>query len=429
MLDEFEDNSSKMSYIGFYYLVNQVVEGEKLNLTVKNAIDDTYSYLGIENDFYYDYESIDIILLINCFEICKSIFLASYDKGYEYIEESNDFISTLSLGDLGYHEKLKILRNCLAHNDYDYSSYMSMWVSSEWRGLNVGFSIDIIDFYNYTRSHLQSLHQVWGSSIYIGEPSNDIKISTFEDAKEYVHQCLVNSGEASASYILQILENDDFLEIINLAISSSVDCIKKNIIKDLNSYIEFTRRNIVQCLDTFDTLFDFIESVRFHLNYDRQNCLDYQYALISDNYFNYCVNFKKFGMYRANFVKEWEELGGVYNFYQGLDVKQDMNELLEKAIKNFSIFFYSRSLNEGNDFPYDKFVVSYPISCTEADIKRHLRNSTAHRNYSIEGECLIFKDYNKRTNKLTFKGKIEYFHMKNFILNNFYSLPYEGAYY
>jgi len=424
-----EDSPIKMSYTGFYYLVNQVVEGGENNLTVKDAIDNTYSYLGIENDFYYDYESLDVILLMNCFELCKSVFLTSYDKGYDCSDIEDAFINSLSLGSVPYSERVRFFRNCLAHDDYDYDGYMSMSISNTWNGESINTSVDIIDFYNYTRLHLCSLHRIWNKDVCINEISEFKDIHTAEDAKEYIQECLSGVSEERRRFISKIVENDDFIELVDVVTSLGCDDVKHMLTRELNEYIRISSKNIIQTIDTFDNLFDFIECVRFHLHYCRQNCLEHQYALISDNYFNYCINHNKNGMYKPNYKTEWEELGGVYKFYLGLDVKQNMNEELEKAIRNFSVFFYIRAFNEDSYFPYDKFNLIHPVSCSESDIKRHLRNSAAHRNYSIDKDHLIFKDYNQRNRKLTFEGSIEYGYLKESILSNYTYLPYEGAYY
>ena len=202
-----------MSYISFYYLINQVVDGGKSNLTVKDAIDNTYSYLGLENDFYYDYESLDRIFLINTFELCKSVFLTSYDKGYDQIGVDNSFIEPLLAGCVPSSDKVRAFRNCLAHDDYTFDDKMSIIVTSTWDRQAFTFSIDVIDFYNYTRGHLFSLHDVWNEKICFNEISDFRGIFTIEDAEEYIQESLNQISEDKRHFISKILLNEDFSDL------------------------------------------------------------------------------------------------------------------------------------------------------------------------------------------------------------------------
>lgn len=425
-------NEIKASLTGFYHLINSVIDARSNNQTVKDAIGSTISFLQIEDDFYYDYESIDRLLLVNAFELCKSVFLTAYDKGtlskgYEdQIIESFFQDSSIPKSDT-----IKVLRNCLAHDDYSYQGYMQISINSDWNSKEINISINIIDFYNYTHKHITSLWDIWQSNTEITSADDKRDIDNISEANLFIEDCLNNTKQSELkSYVKNVLvKNDDFKDLLSVLLDIGLPDLDKEILSELNSYVEIFRTNILHSLDTFETLFEFIESIRFHLNYDRQKCLENSYALISDNYFNYCIEYKKSGMYKPNFKEEWDEMNGIYKFYTNLDVKLNIEDELKTAVSNYSVFLYVKSLTNDRYFPYDKIKLIFPKNCTRQELIRHLRNSAIHRNYHLTGNELHFKDYNLKTGKLTFDGILNYMDLKNAILSNYHYVPYESPFY
>lgn len=420
--------------VGFYYLINYIIEGKENEISVKEAIDSTIAYLRIENDFYYDYESIDRILLVNIFEMCKSAFLTYVDKGImDDLNAADGFIDYIFLQvNNDNSEKIKVFRNCLAHENYTFSGYMNIEIESCWGNVKLNSTFGIIDFYNFVRKITEKLDRTWEERNCIIEYLNDDRIVTsIDEAKGYIKDCINQSHQvANKNYIENnILLNDDFNRFMKLILSVANSDVKSELVRELNNYICEVRTNVAQSIRTFIPLFDFCETVRFYLNFDRQSCLEHEYALLYDNYFNYCIKYKKEGMYKPNFKLEWEEMNGEYVFYTNLDIRSDMEKELKEAIYNFSVFSYAYVLNEEKFFPYDKVKLICPNICTNDDLRRHLRNSAIHRNYRIENDILIFKDYNLRSKKLTFEGKLPYLDLKEAILSSYDYVSYYCPYY
>lgn len=427
-----EIRSSRL--VGFYYLINNIIEGKENKISVKEAIDSTIDYLGIENDFYYDYEAIDILLLVNIFEMCKSVFLTYFDKGImDNLNLHDGFIqSTLVQVNIEDSEKVRVFRNCLAHENYSFSGYMNIEINSISENMKFSANFKIIEFYNYIIKIIEKLQGCWEERHCTVEYIDDNRIiASIDEAKQYIKDCINQSDKLANKNFIEnnILLNNDFNELIELILTLGNSDVKSELVRELNDYISDVRTNIIQSIMAFMPLFDFCETVRFYLNYDRQNCLEYEYALLYDNYFNYCIEYKKEGMYKPNFKLEWEEMNGEYRFYTNLDVRSNMESELKEAIYNFSVFSYVHVLNEEKFFPYEKVKAIYPNICTSDDLRRHLRNSAMHKNYRIENDTLVFKDYNLRSRKLTFEGKLSYLYLKEAILSSYDYVSYDCPYY
>lgn len=435
MNDYWSDNEINACICGFYKFINLIIDGENNNkLTVKNSIDNTINYLNIENDFFYDYESIDRLILINVSELCKSILATYFDKVFlDDSDYNNDFIDNIFKDtSLTSDLKVKALRNCFMHKDFNIKKDMNIIIKSSFKGETLVGEFSILKFYEYTRNLCGEIAHKWECNFNIDELESTMLINSIEDAKDYLVYCTNNSKILIKKYVVYKITNDKEFNnelAYNYKIVSDYSNVKNQLVEFLNEYICVKKKYITQCIDTFFTLLDFCDTIRFFLNYDRQSCLDYDYAVLVDNYYNFYMNYGKGTMYMPNYKEEWDNLNVQYTFNLNLDVKRNMIERLKEAYINFSVFTFCPILDEKNYFPYNEIIVEYQPSFLNEDIRRHLRNSVIHRNYRIENDNILFEDFNNLTHKKTFEGSIKYYFIKDAILSSFNYIPYHSAFY
>ncbi|OEH86559.1 hypothetical protein BHU72_13200 [Desulfuribacillus stibiiarsenatis] len=423
-----------------------------------DAIKKYYEDNKLDYDYYYDFETLDRVLWINAAFLCISKITNHKEV---YLDYFGDNIKLKSLEPIykdqmnGYtdKEKLILLRNSFCHNHYDITDSCGIRIKRDSRYGSIKLNFTIKELYSLIMDLDTNLFYLRFTPWIDKDKVQNYKVNSSDDALDY---CIIllekNSDEVQneeVTYIKKLIQLNahEFKEglVSKIENETSQNIINDKILDYLNKYMERVYKDLVVFQNMYDSLFVFVDTMRFFIIFCRQNMLEYDYHMLQDNYTRFYFLTTRIDQYPASTYMQMYEpnVGEEYENMMSTDfkyVEDPRNRTIQKiklydelmlSAKYYLVFIFLPLLQENSlYFPYDKLEIMDEFkNKDEEDIKRHLRNSSQHHNFMIKDDEIHIFDYNQRSMKKTFSAVLKYNDFFNAVESAYFHIPFEMPFY